>query len=415
VLYGGDKKIGPLAIGGLVVCNVVATMVVGPVAGVFVDRWNHRRIMLNSEAIRFFMVGTVTAMTFFLSASALPRWVWITILYGAVFGVAVAEQFFNPARFATIGDIVPGEVDRARAFGLGSATAATSAILGPSLAAPVLITLGVQWALLLNTLSYAVSYLAIRSVRFPATEKTDAPPSSVRSEFRAGLKMFLGNRFLVALAIIGVFAQLGTGPINTLDIYFMHENLHTNPKLIGIMTTVMGCGALVGSLLAGWVVQKINARNTTWLGLVLTGILLFVEARQTTFIAALIVIFATFIPLTLLNTALSPQLLAVTPREYLGRMSAFLSPLIQVSSMLSIAISSVLVSTVLLNFHETVGGVHIGRIDTLYAAGGVIIISAGIYGYFRLPPSSLSAVPVEIPAQPTSLEPIEVETPVVEA
>jgi MFS family permease len=411
VLYRGDPRIGPLAIGGLVVCNVVATMVIGPLAGVFVDRWNHRRIMLNTEVLRFVLVGAVTALAFVVNVSAMPRWAWLTIFYGAVFGVAAAEQFFNPSRFATIGDIVSGEVDRTRAFGLGSATAAASAIIGPSLAAPVLIHIGFQWALLLNALSYLVSYVAIRSVRFPAAEKKPAgAPSSVRSEFRAGLKMFLGNRFLVALAVIGVFAQMGTGPINTLDVYFIHENLHTDQRLIGLMTTTMGCGALIGSLLAGRVVKLINARNTTWLGLVVTGVLLFVEARQTNFVAALAVIFVLFIPLTLLNTALSPQLLAVTPREFLGRMNAFLGPLVQISGMVSIAISSALVSTVLLNFHGSAAGVHIGRVDTLYACGALIIVAAGLYGYFRLPPSSLSAAgpTIDVPAQPTPWEPVQI-------
>jgi MFS family permease len=398
VLFRGDPKAGPLAVGGLVACTVVATTVVGPVAGVFVDRWSRRRIMLRSEAIRFAMVGAVTLVTF-LRVGALPHWAWVTILYGAVFGVAVAEQFFNPARFATIGDIVHGEVDRTRAFGIGSATSATAAIVGPSLASPLLITAGIQWAMLLNALSYLVSYLAIRSVRFPdaapaaSTSDPGATKPSWWADFNSGRRMFLGNRFLVALAVVGVFAQFGTGPINTLDVYFIPENLHADPKLIGVMATTMGCGAIVGSLISGRVVRAINARNTTWLGLVLTGVLLLVESRQTAFLAAVVVIFFVFVPLTMLNTALSPQLLAVTPREYLGRMNAFLAPVIQLSSMASIVVSSLMASTVLLHFHGHVAGIGFHRIDALYGAGALIIAASGAYAYFRLPPSTVAATP----------------------
>ncbi len=423
VLYKGDPKAGPLAVGGLVLCAVVSSFVIGPIAGVFVDRWSRRRIMLRSEVIRFILVGGLMVVTF-VDVSAMPRWAWLVLLYGVVFLVNSAEQFFNPARFATIGDIVPGEVDRTRAFGLGSATAATAAIIGPPLAAPLLFTAGIQWALLLNALSYLVSFLAIRSVRYRAdadatpADVADTPPErpSWRVEFTAGLRMFVRNRFLVALAAVAVLAQLGTGPINTLDIYFVRENLHSNQNLLGFLATAMGVGAIVGGLMAGWIVKKINARNTTWLGVLLSGLFMIVLARQTNFGAALVVIFLMFIPITFLNTALMPQLLAVTPKEFLGRMNAVLGPLVQMSSTLSIVLSSVLASTLLLNFHPTVAGLRLGRVDTLYTVGALIIVAAGVYAYFRLPPNSLSApgadeaTPV-IPAPSNPMEAIDLGIP----
>jgi MFS family permease len=54
----------------------------------------------------------------------------------------VAGQFYGPARLAVIGDVVEGTVDRTRAIGIGQATAATAAIIGPPLAAPLLFTVG---------------------------------------------------------------------------------------------------------------------------------------------------------------------------------------------------------------------------------------------------------------------------------
>jgi hypothetical protein len=59
---------------------------------------------------------------------------------------------------------------------------------------------------------------------------------------------------------------------------------------------------------------------------------------------------------------------------------------VQLSSTVSVIISGALVSTVLLHFHAHVGGVHIGRIDTLYTAGGLIIVAAAIFAIYRLPP-----------------------------
>jgi len=417
-LFANDPKFGPVAVSGLVLCTVLAVCLIGPIAGVFVDRWSHRRIMLASEAFRFLLVGGLTLVTL-VPVHRIAAGAWLAMLYVVVFLVIAAEMFFNPSRFATIGDIVHGEADQARAFGIGQATSATAAIIGPPLAAPLLITVGVQWALLANALSYAVSFVAVRAIRFPAAVAglggaSESRPSW-RAEFVAGLRMFAGNRFLVALALVAFFAQLGTGPVNTLDVYFVRENLHVNQNLLGFLSTAMGAGSVIGGLIAGRVVARISARRTTWLGLTLVGVTLVVLARQTGFPSTLVVIFLMAIPLSALNTAIMPQLLAVTPKEFLGRMNATLMPLIQLSSAVSIAISASLASTVLLHFHPVVAGLHMGRIDTLFTAGGVIIVAAGIYGYFRLPPNvaSEAGAPVAVPAQPSPAEPVTVAEPAV--
>ena len=145
------------------------------------------------------------------------------------------------------------------------------------------------------------------------------------------------------------------------------------------------------------------------------GLAVLLLARQTTFAAALVAIFLVLMPITLINTALMPQLLAVTPKEYLGRMNAVLLPVIQLSSTVSVIISGALVSTVLLHFHADAGGLHIGRIDTLYTAGGLIIVAAAIFAIYRLPPretvqpaagsetSAAAGEPAE-PAGPAGLE-----------
>jgi MFS family permease len=415
VLFRNDARLGPLAVGGLVVAMIMATVLVGPIAGVFVDRWSHRRIMLNSELGRFVLVGVMTAIMF-LKVSAIPRWAWLVVIFAVVFLLNATGQFFNPSRFATIGDVVPGEADQARAFGIGASTTAFAGIIGPPLAAPLLFTVGVQWALLLNALSYVVSFLAIRAIRFPQRSPEPSAPEagpSWWSEFRAGLTMFAGNRFLVAIALIAVVAQLGTGPLNSLEIYFLRENLHGNPDLLGFLATAAGVGAIIGGIVAGSVVKKINARNTTWIGILLGGLLIVLLARQTSLYAGVVAIFLMFIPITIMNTALQPQLLAVTPKNYLGRMMAVFGPLAQLSTTISIAVSSILASTVLLHFHADVAGVHMGRIDTLYTAGGVIITLSGIYAYFRLPPTEppADAPLVRVPMQ----DAVDLATPAVTA
>jgi MFS family permease len=396
-------------------------MVVGQAAGVFVDRWSRRRTMLGSEVIRGVLVGLLTVVTF-LPQHDLPIGVWLALLYAVVFVVNSAGQFFNPARFATIGDIVTGEADQARAFGVGQATTSTAAIIGPPLAAPLLFTVGIQWALLLNALSYAVSFIAVRSVRFPEPAPAPAQPTSAkpvwRTEFVAGLRMFAGNRFLVALLSIAVVAQLGTGAINALDIFFLTDNLHAASKLLGVLSMASGLGSIVGALLAGRIVRLINARNLTWLGLIVGGALFGVYSRQTSFIPGLILVFAFAIPFTALNTGMGPLLLAATPKAYMGRMMAVFNPINMGASTLSVIVAGSLASTTLRTFHTTIAGAHFGRIDTIFMVSALLIVLAGVYSYFALPPAGTESAggdepSLPIPSQVTPFDTVDVIEPAV--
>ncbi|HKN95893.1 MAG TPA: MFS transporter [Pseudonocardiaceae bacterium] len=390
VLAGGQSW-APAAVSGIMLSVGAATLVVGPFAGVFVDRWNRRGTMLHTEVIRAFLAGALTVLSF-LPTHVLPTWLWLAAIYVVVFALNSAGQFFTPARIAIIADVVEGTTDRARAAGITQATTATAAIIGPPLAAPLLFTVGIQWALLLNTLSYVASYLAIRSVRTP--DRPSVPQASatgLRAEFVAGLRFFAGNRFLIAILTIAVIANVGTGALNSLDVFFVTRNLHAPAKLYGLMSTANGAGAIIGGLGAAWVVGKLTARRTTWLALVVAGLLVVGYSRMTHFPAALVVMFLILIPVSMINTASTPLLLANTPPEYLGRTIAVFNPVNQASSMLSVVIGGWLASTVLHGLHATVLGVHFGTIDTIFLGTGLLIVAAGCYATIALPPEPVPA------------------------
>jgi len=224
-----------------------AVALVGPVAGVFVDRWNRKSTMLRTEAIRAAMVAGLTGLSF-VPVRDLPAGLWLAAVYLVVFVLTAAGQFFNPARFATTGDVVPGEDDRIRATGLAEATTSAAGIIGPPIAALLLFSVGFQWALAANAASYAVSYLAIRLLRLAPGPRPracgGAERSSLYAEFSAGLRLFARNRFLVTLLTVTVICQCGTGAISALNVFFVTRDLHASSGLFGIAVTAMGWASL---------------------------------------------------------------------------------------------------------------------------------------------------------------------------
>ena len=221
-----------------------------------------------------------------------PSGLWLAAVYLVVFVLNAAGQFFSPARFATTGDVVHGEGDRARAAGLAEATASAAGIIGPPIAAPLLFTVGLQWALAANAVSYVVSYLAIRFLRLTPEPRRPAPAraseTGLHAEFSVGLRLFARGRFLVTLLTVTVICQSGTGAISTLNVFFVTRNLHASSRLFGVAETVMGVAFIVGALAAGRMVRWIGARALTWSGLLATGVLAAGYALQRSFPAGLV-------------------------------------------------------------------------------------------------------------------------------
>lgn len=389
------KPWAPAAVSTILLSAGVAVLAIGPVAGVFVDRWDSRVTMMRTDQIRGAIVFLLTALSF-VPAHELPIGAWLGIICTVVVCLNGAGQFFVPARTTVVRDIVTGDADRTRAAGIAQATGQTAMIVGPPLAAPLLFTVGLQWGLLFNALSYVVSFGTIRSIRVPGQESFPKPAgrkTSVRTEFVAGLRFFGRSRLLVTILSIAVIGQLGVSALGALDVFFLTRNLHAPLKLYGYMGTALGVGGIVGAVMAGRIVEKIGVRATAWLGLIVGGALLIIYSRQVVFIAAIALLFLAAIPITALNTAMAPMLMGAAPREYLGRISAVFQPITQLASMLATLSSGWLVSSALRGFAGSLAGIQFNSIDLVFGTAGLVIVIAGVYAQLVLPRPAAEPVP----------------------
>jgi MFS family permease len=376
------RPYAPVAVSGLLVAVAVATMVAAPVAGVFVDRWDRRRTMLAADATRVVLVGGLTVVAF-LPAGTLPAGVTLGLTYATVLTSTVAAQFFNPARFAYLGQVVTGSADRTRAAGISQATASVAAIAGPPLAAPLLFTAGVSWALLLDALSFAVSFAAVWSVRVPDAPEPVRPagdaPAGFRAELLAGLRFTVRSRVMLAIFIGAVVVTLGSGALNTLDVFFVTTNLHAPASWFGTVGMAEGVGAVIGALLAGWLGARLGNVRVIWLGLLVSGAVVLGYARQGALWPALVLIVLIGLPIGAVNAVFGPVMLAEVPSRFLGRVISFFTPVQQVANLTAAVLCGWLVSAALRGFHPTVAGVHLGPIDTVFTAAGLLVIAGGGY------------------------------------
>jgi MFS family permease len=370
----------PLAVSGVLIAAAVPALVVGPLAGVFVDRWNRRRIMLVSEICRAALCLALLPLAWPSVAGHVGRPAELALIYVVIFGLNTFGQFANPARFTLLFSVVDPD-DQAQASGLTMASQALAGIIGPPIAAPLLFVFGVQWALVIDAASYLVSFAAIILVTFPAgavAPTAGQEHASFFSEFQAGIRFFATSHLLIAITLGAVIATLGTGVINSLNVFFVTDNLHVAAKWYGTLGLADGIGAILGALATGIVVAKIAPKRLFWSALVVAGILVIVYSRMSVLIAAIVALVLIGMVVGTLNGAIMPMILGAVPQEMLGRSFAVFGPLQQLANVTSIAVAGVLASTALRNLHAHFAGMTFGPYDTLFSVAGLLFIAGGL-------------------------------------
>ncbi len=375
----------PLALSAVMVTGMLPNLFIGPIAGVFVDRWNHRHTMFYMDAIRaglilvLLLFTNIVPLPFFANGKVPALWQFVMICI-VTFGVSTCAQFFSPAYVGLVGKIVEEE-KRPQAIGWNQSITAFASIIGPPLAAPLLISLGIQWALIIDFLSYIASLITLWAIHTPEPAFRATTSASVLSEMLTGVRFAFGNEAIRMLIIISAIGALGAGAVQALYIFFIQYNLHADVKLAGIIGAIIGVGTIIGALLAARVCRVLGTKRTLYLSLLLFGILILVFSRQVNFWLALPVVFLIGMVQAAMRVAVGPILLKETPQTMIGRVISVMTPIATVTSLLSTTLAGSLASVLLLSFSTSFLGMRFTAIDTIFVAVGGIFLLAALYAY----------------------------------
>jgi MFS family permease len=373
---GAVASWAPAAVSGALIAVAVPGLIVGPFAGVWVDRWNRRRTMLTADAARFLLIGSLLVLP--LLRHRIPVSGQLAILYGVLAAASCFAEFFDPSRLAIIGAIVPAG-DQPKASGRLQAVMALAQVIGPPVAAPLLVIFGVQWALIPNAVSFGVSFVCIRAIRVPAPPAQDRQDrASYGTELRAGLRFFTRSKILVSMAAGAMIVMLGAGAVNAIGVFFVIHNLHASAGWIGVVSGAVGVGAIAGAIGTGALAQCIHLGRLTWLALIGGGCALIGLSRCTSVGMAIVMCALLGATVGIINAAAGPIRLRVAPQHMLGRVSSVFSPLVQLSNIAAMAIAGLLASTALRGFHMQIAGLAFGPYNTILAISGLLFIAAGV-------------------------------------
>lgn len=252
---------GPLEISALRGLELVAGLLIGLVAGAWVDRLRRRPIMIWADLGRAVLLGSIPVAAV-LGVLALPQLLIVAFL------AAILTTFFEVASRTYLPTIVSkAQLVAANSALTASASAAEFSGFGISgfliqfFTAPIAI--GLDAATFLGS---ALALGTIRQAEPPAPAVVDREPFA--REIRDGLRVVLGSPTLRAIAAAHGGTHLLWGIFGTVYLIFATHDLELGPAAIGVIAGVGGAASFVGAAVAGRVIMRLGIGRTMLLGMV---------------------------------------------------------------------------------------------------------------------------------------------------
>lgn len=220
--------------------------VFGPIIGVFVDRYDRKKIMIGADLI---IAAAGAVMAAVALQRVLPIWIVMTVLFVRSIGTA----FHSPALNAVTPLLVP-EDQLTKCAGYSQSVQSISYIISPALAALLYATWTLEAIIALDVLGAIIASLTVAIVAIPRlspTDNKDRVQPNFLEEVTDGLSALKQNKGLLALLVLGTLYTLLYMPINALFPLMTMDFFNGSPFHVSVTEIAFASGMLVGGLLLG--------------------------------------------------------------------------------------------------------------------------------------------------------------------
>jgi MFS family permease len=371
-----------LATGIMFIVEVIPPILLGSVAGVFVDRWNRQWTMIIANVARGLLL---LLLLNFRSAEQ----VWV--VYVVAFFASVANIFFGPANNALLPQLV-GEDELVSANSLDALGENVARILGPALGGALLATVGLSAVALIDIGSYLIGAGLIFLIRVPTQTSAESqiaePIRSIKTEWVAFWREWIGGLRLVgqqrplsyAFLAVGV-AMIGDNIMGVLLVVFVQDVVGAGAQEFGWILTARGVGGVLGGLIIARVGSRIQPKNLMAYGLAGTGALLIIMLQAPILSVVLATVVLVGLPVMAWLIAGQTWLQVHAEDQYRGRVFGAFETYSALMGLFGIGFASL-------------SGESVGVLNSLYISS-LLFISGGLLAYFLLQPRFLKTGAVE--------------------
>jgi MFS family permease len=229
-------------VGIVVSLSTIAVLIVSPIAGALVDRWDRKGTMLLCDAGRILLTFSIPLAFWFHALTMLQLYIVVTI-------AGVLGTLFSVANTAALPNVVtPDQLPAA----LSQSQAAYSFIRTfGSLLGGVLYSIGEVFPFLVNAVSFGASVFSLSLIRGNFQSARQDARLPLHKTIAEGFVWLWKQPLIRFLTLVNGADSLRYGA-GFLVILILAEDLHTSPSGIGAIFTGAAVGALLGNLISNW-------------------------------------------------------------------------------------------------------------------------------------------------------------------
>ena len=316
----------------ITIAYVLPLTIIGPVAGVFIDHWNVKRVMIASDLLRSVLILLLVFATDIRQIAA-------------IFAVLSAvSSFFAPAQSVTLRTLVPAE-------GLMAANALMSQafyvirIIAPAVAGLVVKTLGEKTCFWADSASFVFSAIMISTLAVNRPARTgEKTVKSLTQDFLAGNKFIFTHATLTFVFLAMALAMFFLSSFSPLISIYLRDSLAAKEMAFGTISALIGVGLIAGTQLVTRLVRSFSKTTVVLGGLLTMGV---GAAMLGIFHNLIMAGFSTFtIGFAIAFVIVPAQTVShqVTPPAMMGRVSSTFMSLFSLAQVLGLLLSGVLAS-----------------------------------------------------------------------
>lgn len=234
-----------VATAGMIVARLAPAVLLGSVAGVFVDRWSRKRVLVVANLLQ---AATVALLLLVPAAD----WLWVVFVVAAAESVVAA--FSSPAESALLPTLV-GESELLAANALNALNNRIGRLAGAPLGGTLLASLGLEAVVIVD----AVTFLAAAALIGPiVASRTPRVVAEASSAFRAfvrewvdGLRLVVRDRTIALLFVVFGLMTFGGTMLDPLTVAWVRDVLGEGPQVFAWILTVHAATGIVGSVFVG--------------------------------------------------------------------------------------------------------------------------------------------------------------------
>jgi MFS family permease len=225
------------ALAAVLVFNLLPIFLMTPIAGPLADRFDRRRLMIGTDLVR--ALGALLL----IAAHQLGS---LGLIFAVQFTMVCFSGIFIPARSAVIPQITHGE-ELPVAMALSGGTWSVMLALGAAAGGVVTELVGVDWALLLDGVTYLLSGVILLGL--PPQPPSDTAADRETAGFRHGLRYLRARPYLTWVLSLKPMIGLATAAVAMIPLFggglFPRS---VGPVFVGLLYAARGTGALIGAM-----------------------------------------------------------------------------------------------------------------------------------------------------------------------